>query len=129
MHRRAISLCLLAALVCAMLGGPAPCIGAADEETYVISISSATSNLSLSEDDLMLNMLRDRFNVEFDLLTINSAAPSDVYRLLAALNSLPDILLYNARWDQDYLIQCGALSPLPENMSQYPNLSRLIAYP
>lgn len=110
---------------------PVP-VGAEDviyDEPLNISVSSANSTLVLQEDDALLNAICSRFNVEFSVISADAYNYSEFYRLLAALNSLPDIIQYDARWDLNYFIQCGALSPLPLNLYTYPDLRSYITYP
>ena len=129
--RRKVVLCMVLAalLACACLPH-FPVYGRADEpEPITVSIGSSTGSLPVSENDGLLQYICERFNVTFDVLSHSGTDSSDYYRLLAALNSLPDILLYNPRWDLNYFIQCDALTPLPVSMAAWPNLTALISYP
>lgn len=98
-------------------------------QPITFSISSENTSLTIDPDDLMLNTICDRFSIGFDVVSTGSYNASEVYRLLASLNDLPDILIYDARWELNYFIQSNSIIPLPEDLYSYLNLSAFIAYP
>lgn len=100
-----------------------------EDQPMIISISGPNTALSSDNMDPMLKYLCDRFDIEFDFLPTGSYNASEIYRLQAALNSLPDILMYDARWDLNYFIRSGSLRELPTSMHAYPNLSIYLSWP
>lgn len=106
-------------------------INASSPPESIITLSVSGPNTSLSSDDIdpLLASVCERFNVRFEFMPTGAYNASELYRLQAALNSMPDMLIYDARWELNYFIQSGALRPLPSNMHLYPNLSTYLAWP
>lgn len=94
----------------------------------VISISSA-DDPRLTEDDLLLKKITEQFNVTLTFQSVSAEDSSHTYRLMAAAGALPDVILYDSNWDFSYFIQTNAIRAIPDNMSRYPHLRALIAYP
>jgi len=102
---------------------------AGEHQPMIVSISGPNTALSSENMDPMLQYVCDRFDIEFDFLPTGSYNASEIYRLQASLNSLPDILMCDARWDLNYFIRSGSLRPLPTSMGAYPHLNAFLSWP
>lgn len=102
----------------------------ADDEPMAITIAGEYADLlSSNYSDPLRESIEERFNVTFVPLQIDTTDASYSYRLRAAANEFPDIMLYDAQWDFLYFIQANALRSLPDSLSAYPNLRQYITYP
>ena len=99
------------------------------EEPMVISVSGPNTSIPTDSVDPLLQYVYDKFNIRLEFISTGSYNDSELYQLWAALDNMPDILLYDARWELNYFIRSGSLRPLPTNLSSYPNLSPYIAWP
>ncbi len=100
------------------------------ENHLIISVGSQNSSaLSYQTDDGMLKYIKEQFDISFSPVQIDQENPSYSYRLLAASQSLPDVMLFDAKWDFSYFIKQQAIRPLPQNMTMYPHLNAFITYP
>lgn len=86
-------------------------------------------SLSSAYEDPLREFLEEKFAISFVPLQIDDANASYAYRLRAAANEFPDIMLYDAQWDFLYFIQANSLRALPDVMSDYPHLRQYITYP
>ena len=110
------------------------CTAAFGEENenppMTITIAGEYANsLSNDYDDPLREYLEDRFNISFQPLQVDTVDASYFYRLRAAANEFPDVMLYDAQWDFLYFIQTNAIRALPDILSAYPNLRQYITYP
>lgn len=102
----------------------------APQTPMVITIAGEyADSLSGGYDDPLRSYLEERFDISFVPLQIDTTDASYSYRLRAAANEFPDIMLYDAQWDFLYFIQAHSLRALPDIMSAYPNLRQYITYP
>ena len=99
------------------------------EEPMVISVSGPNTSIPTDSHDPLLQYIYDKFNIRFEFISTGSYNDSDLYQLWAALDSMPDILMYDARWELNYFIRSGSLRSLPSNLTSYQNLSPYIAWP
>lgn len=100
------------------------------ENTLTITIAGDNADaISHSLEDPLLAFLEEKFNIVFSPLKIDANDASYTYRLLAASNDFPDIMLYDNQWDFGYFIQTQALRALPTNMGAFPHLKTFLTYP
>lgn len=121
----AVLLCLSSTLWQAQLQSRSP----APEEPMVISVSGPNTSIPTDSLDPLLEYVCDKFNIRFEFISTGSYNDSELYQLWAALDNMPDILMYDARWELNYFIRSGSLRPLPANIHSYSNLSPYIAWP
>ena len=109
----------------------APALGAESQPSpLVITIAGPyADSLSSAYEDPLREFLEEKFAISFVPLQIDDANASYAYRLRAAANEFPDIMLYDAQWDFLYFIQADSLRALPDVMSDYPHLRQYITYP
>lgn len=109
----------------------APALGeeATDAAMTITIAGEYADSLASDYSDSLRTYLEERFNIEFHPLQIDTIDASYFYRLRAAANEFPDVMLYDAQWDFLYFVQSNALRPLPDILSAYPNLRQYITYP
>lgn len=109
----------------------APALGEESQPSpLVITIAGPyADSLSSAYEDPLREFLEEKFAISFVPLQIDDANASYAYRLRAAANEFPDIMLYDAQWDFLYFIQANSLRALPDVMSDYPHLRQYITYP
>lgn len=102
----------------------APALSAESQPSpLVITIAGPyADSLSSAYEDPLREFLEEKFAISFVPLQIDDANASYAYRLRAAANEFPDIMLYDAQWDFLYFIQANSLRALPDVMSDYPHL-------
>ena len=120
---------LTAMLTLALCIVPALGDDAADAPMTITISGEYADSLASNYVDPLREYLENRFDISFLPLQIDTADASYFYRLRAAANEFPDVMLYDAQWDFLYFIQANALRALPDILSAYPNLRQYITYP
>ena len=109
----------------------APALGEESQPSplFITIAGPYADSLSSAYEDPLREFLEEKFAISFVPLQIDDANASYAYRLRAAANEFPDIMLYDAQWDFLYFIQANSLRALPDVMSDYPHLRQYITYP
>lgn len=136
------------ALLCAALCLPFSA-GACGSQTDDDAISSAYTGLETEEisigywniermsdvqKDAMRDYMEERFSISITPVSVDWSNYKDYYQMLSATNSLPDVfatltISSNDANDSAYyenLIESGSIQPLPDDLSAYPNLEKLM---
>ena len=97
----------------------APALGAESQPSpLVITIAGPyADSLSSAYEDPLREFLEEKFAISFVPLQIDDANASYAYRLRAAANEFPDIMLYDAQWDFLYFIQANSLRALRQEFA------------
>ncbi len=106
-------------------------------DSKVIDISVGYWNIDRMADvqpDLLRDYIEERFSVAFSPVSVNWSNYKGYYQMLSATNSLPDVfatltISSNDANDSAYyesLIKTGSIQPLPDDLSAYPNLEKLM---
>lgn len=87
------------------------------------------------QQDLLRDYIEDRFSITISPVSVDWSNYKGYYQMLSATNSLPDVfatltISSNDANDSAYyesLIESGSIQPLPDDLSAYPNLERLMS--
>ncbi len=106
-------------------------------EQKTVEISVGYWNIDRMADvqqDLLREYIEERFSITLSPVSVNWSNYKGYYQMLSATNSLPDVfatltISSNDANDSAYyesLIQSGSIQPLPDDLSAYPNLEKLM---
>lgn len=106
-----------------------------DLETETISIGYwMIDRMSDVQKDALRDEIEKRFSISITPVSVDWSNYKDYYQMLSATNSLPDVfatltISSNDANDSAYyenLIESGSIQPLPDDLSDYPNLEKLM---
>ncbi len=91
-------------------------------------------DMSNIKSDDMRTYVENMFSISINPISVDWSNYKDYYQMLSATNSLPDVfatltISSNDSNDSAYyesLIQSGSIQPLPDDLSAYPNLEKLM---
>ncbi|MBQ8638441.1 MAG: extracellular solute-binding protein [Lachnospiraceae bacterium] len=108
---------------------------ASEQETIEISIGYWNiDRMADVQKDAMRDYVEERFAISISPVSVDWTNYKDYYQMLSATNSLPDVfatltISSNDANDSAYyenLIESGSIQPLPDDLSAYPNLERMM---
>ncbi len=100
-------------------------------EPMEISIGYWDASDRFGENDPVLDIIMDKFNVTFEGRGVSWSDYQEKYKLWAASGELPDVFAIDALGSEMYntWIDQGIVKALPEDLSAYPNIEAIMAQP
>lgn len=104
---------------------------AAELEPVELSIGFWNGADVFGDNDPMLDYVQEKFNVTFTSKGVSWSDYKEKYKLWAAAGELPDIFAVDEFNTDTYSswIQQGVIQPLPDDLSAYPNIAKVMQQP
>ncbi|MCS7061800.1 MAG: hypothetical protein RMN25_11640, partial [Anaerolineae bacterium] len=123
---------------CAPVSGPiaAPPASSGDTSSDLIEVTVSFWDIQNSfpegEPDAIAKMVQDRFKIKLVPVNVGWGDADEKYNTWAASGQLPDVigavsLVVSPRFNQ--WINDGVVRPLPDDLSEYPEISKLMNQP
>jgi putative aldouronate transport system substrate-binding protein len=109
--------------------------GAAGSNSKKLDISVSYFNIGQAftnrDADQYLKFMEDKFNVRFVDKVISYSDYKEKYQLWSASSELPDVFSHDIINSETYFswIKQGIIRPLPDNLSKYPNVQKVLSLP